>query len=401
MSEIDYKTLSQGSALLARVTIKDVAAKAGVSTATVSRVLNSLAGVDSSLERRVRAAMQSLNYRPNRVARSLRNGLSQFIALVVPDIRNPFFSAVANEIEGLAFERGFTVLTCNTHDDPRRESRYLDVLTREAVAGIIICTVDERQGHVEAQAALKNGIAVVAIDRRLENAAVDLVMSDNFGAARHAVSHLLTRGHRRIGLITGGNEYAPARERRLGFEQAFRDFGLDHSGLERLTDFRDTGAEQGANELLDLPDPPSAIFVASGNAAVGAMRAIARRGLKIGRDVSLLIFDDPEWAEAINPALTTVGQDTRQIGSTALDLLMERINGSNQPIQERRIATTFHDRESCLDLRPPEEADSYDRRVEVADGGAIHANQQDRTPPEAPSPAQGKLRARRPARQGR
>src|SRR5262249_43906986 len=149
------------------------------------------------------AAIEALEFRPNRLARSFRTKSTNFVALVVPDIKNPFFSTVSHEIEEELFRQGYTLLTCNTSDDLERESKYFKLLTEEAVAGIIVCTANEHQAHVEVNQALSRGVAVVAVDRRLENAPVDQVLSDNFGGARAAMSHLIEMGHRRIGIITG------------------------------------------------------------------------------------------------------------------------------------------------------------------------------------------------------
>lgn len=192
-------------------TVKDVAHHAGVSVATVSRVLNGSTAVDGELRQRVMTAVSQLRYRPNRLARNLRTKSTKTIAIVVPDIQNPFFVSVERGLEEVAFREGYTVLVCNTDDDPDRESNYLQVLSDELVAGIVVCATDERRSSAQLLKILEEGIALVALDRRLENAPIDGVLSDNFGGTRTAVSYLIEQGHRRIGLIAGPPKYARPR----------------------------------------------------------------------------------------------------------------------------------------------------------------------------------------------
>src|ERR1700676_1984348 len=168
----------------AQSTIRDVAAYAQVSVARVSRVLNRKRNVSPALRDRVLAAAQALEFRANRLALSFRRKSTNFVALLVPDMKNLFFAALAHAIEEEAFRHGRTLFTCNTSDDLEREAKYIRLLSEEAVAGIVVCTSNEHRAYVEVNQALKRGIAVVAIDRRLENARIDLVLSDNFGGAR-------------------------------------------------------------------------------------------------------------------------------------------------------------------------------------------------------------------------
>lgn len=296
-------------------------------------------------------AVEALHYHPNRLARNLRKNSTSIIALVVPDIQNPFFVSVARGVEEVTFRKGYTVVVCNTDDDPQRERHYFQTLIEEACAGIIVCVTDERLGHVEVQKALDRGIAIVALDRRLEDVTVDSVLSDNFGGSRLAVSHLIDLGHRRIGLIAGSDRFAPGRERRMGYEQALLDFGLSvDRTLIKVTEFTALESEAAADELLSLPEPPTALFICSAHAAIGSLRAINRRRLCIPDDVSLVTFDDPDWTEAYNPPITAVAQNTRQLGITAADLLLHRIRGDQEILQERRLPTQLRIRNSCRRL---------------------------------------------------
>ncbi|MGH2543586.1 MAG: LacI family DNA-binding transcriptional regulator, partial [Ardenticatenaceae bacterium] len=322
------------------ITVKDVARAAEVSVATVSRVLNGNDTVDDALRQRVIAAAEKLDYRPNRLARNLRTNSTTLVALVLPDIQNPFFVAVARGVEEVTFREGYTLLVCNTDDEQRRETSYFQVLNDEVVAGIIVCATDEERAHKEMLTALKRGVAVVALDRYLKDLPVDSVLSDNVAGAYHAVSYLIELGHRRIGLVAGASHYTPGRERRLGYEQALADHGLAlDADLIQTTNFRTSGAEVATRALLNLAEPPTALFISSGNLAPGSLRIVNRRKLRIPDDISILLFDDPEWAGAYNPPLTAVAQDTRELGIMAGRLLLQRIRGAETPPQEWRLPT--------------------------------------------------------------
>jgi LacI family transcriptional regulator len=358
-----------------RPTIKDVARTAGVSVATVSRVLNGRRSVDPALSTKVLNAASELNFKASRLARSFRKRSAQTIALVVPDIQNPFFAAIAHEIEEAAFRSGYTLLICNTSDDLARETQYFDLLADEAVAGVIVSTANEHRVHDEIERAIVRGVAIVAIDRRLEGVPVDSVLSDNFGGARQATAHLIGLGHRRIAIVTGPDDFAPARERRLGFEQALRDHGLmPDPALVMATNFRDSGAEAAAHELWALAGRPTAIFVGSGNQAIGVLRALNTVGARIPDDISVMVFDDLEWASAFHPPITAIEQNTAQIGATAMTLLMNRIANPGANPEERRIPTRFHIRRSCAAPTLGQARKKRERAVPPMPGGKSAQN---------------------------
>lgn len=329
-------------------TVTDVAKDAGVSIATVSRVLNGHTTVDAELRDRVLAAVERLGYRPNRLARNLRLNSTKVIALVVPDIQNPFFVSVARGVEEEALREGYTLLVCNTDDDLQRETNYFQVLSDDAVAGIIVCSTDERCGGTTIDAVLSAGIGVVALDRCIEGAAVDAVLSDNFGGSRQAVSYLIGLKHRRIGMITGPERVTPGRERRLGYEQAFLDHGLSvDRELIKMTDFKPESAETATEELFNLLPRPTAIFVASGISALGTTRAIYRHGYCVPKDISIVVFDDLDWMASYAPPITAIAQDTHRLGILAGELLLRRVRGDTEPVQECRLPTRLMIRESC------------------------------------------------------
>lgn len=332
-------------------TIKDVAELAGVSVATVSRVLNGNAYVKGAVRQRVVASAEQLNYRPNRIARSLRTQRSKTIAVVVPDIQNRFFVALERELENYAFDEGYTVLVCNTGDNPDRESLYLRVLVDEAIAGIVVCPTDEHRSAAQLLEIMQKGVALVAVDRRLENAPIDFVLSDNVGGSERAISYLIEQGHRRIGFIAGPNKYTPASERRLGYEQALMRHGIAlEPELIQDTNYKSDQSEIATRELLTLENPPTALFLSSGNVAIGCLKAIHKLGLKIPDDISLVVFDDPDWAEAYSPPLTVVTQDTLNMGRLTGELLLSRVNGNKEMHKEWRLPTQLVIRSSVRNL---------------------------------------------------
>lgn len=321
-------------------TIKDVAELAGVSVATVSRVLNGSVYVKDDVRERVLATAETLNYRPSRVARSLRTQRSKTIALLIPDIQNRFFVSLQRGLEDYVFSQGFVVMVCNTVDDPGRESLYLQILEDEAIAGIVICPTDEDRSPDQLHEIASRGVPLVAVDRRLKRAQVDFVLSENITGAKAAVSHLIEQGHRRIAIIAGPSRFTPASERKLGYEQALSEHGIPLDPVYiRRTNYKSDESEVVTHELLTGPNPPTALFLSSGNVAIGSLKAIHQLGLRIPDDISLVVFDDPDWAEAYSPPLTVVAQDTRKLGQLSGELLLSRMRGSTKPFEDLRLPT--------------------------------------------------------------
>ncbi|GAB3414733.1 LacI family DNA-binding transcriptional regulator [Flindersiella endophytica] len=335
-----------------RVRIRDVAAHAGVSTATVSRALNNAPTVDPELAERVRRSADALGYRPNRVARNLRRRAGSVWALLISDIENPFFTSVARGVEEAALEHGYSVVLCNTNEDPERERRYLDVVLAEQAAGVIIAPATERTDLGVLQA---HRVPVVTIDRRIGGVALDAVVVDNRSGAQHATNHLLDNGYERVACISGPADVSTAEERRLGYLAALEDRGHGAVGERyvRRTDYRVAGGYAAACELLDQSPAPDAFFVGNSLMAAGAMRALVERGAKIPDQFGMVCFDDSPWAPLMAPALTTVEQPTYQLGQTAASLLLDRLGGESAVPQLVTLATTLRIRESSKGPRPP------------------------------------------------
>ena len=328
------------------VTVKDVADLAGVSTATVSRVLNNHPQVADETRSKVLWAMEQLSYQPSRVARRLRMEASQILGLVISDIANPFFPSVVRGIEDVAYANGYSLFLCNSDEDPAKEELYIQVLRAEKVAGVIVSPTDEES--TTCQTFIESGIPMAAMDRRLRHLEVDTVIVDNVQGAYEAVSHLVRLGHRRIGLISGPVHITTGRERQEGYKQALTEHGIESDqDLIKIGDFKQDSGYQRACELLEMDDRPTAVFTANNLMTLGALNAIHEKGLSIPQDVAIVGFDDMPWAPSLNPPLTAVAQPTYELGRVAAEMLLARIADRDHPIREIKLETALIVRESC------------------------------------------------------
>lgn len=325
--------------------IEDVARQAGVSTATVSRVLSGKPYVSDDLRERVMDAVNNLNYRPSRVARSLRVQRSSIIGLIVSDIQNPFFTAVVRAVEDTAYQQKYSVFLCNSDEDTEKETMYLELMVAEHVAGVILSpTLGQNDIYRHLAEA---GVPAVAIDRRVTNVEIDSVLVDNLGGALAVVRHLLEMGHRRIGAVIGTPASSTGEERLRGYAQALQSYGiavepeLIRTGMPRIA-----GGHEFTNELLSLPNPPTALFTGNNLLTIGALSAIHQRGLRIPEDIALAAFDEMEWTAFVRPALTVVAQPTYDLGRIAVELLLQRMEDPDRPHQEVVLPPTVRIRES-------------------------------------------------------
>lgn len=326
--------------------IIDVARRAGVSAATVSRALNHVGSVDPALVERVRVAADELGYRPNGVARNLRRQRTDVWALIISDIANPFFTAVARGVEDVAQQHGFSVLLCNSDEDQGKEQRYLTVAQQEQVAGVIL---SPNMRGSDLTRLVDAAIPLVTVDRS-SGVPVDSVMVHSRAGARDATGHLFASGWQRPACLTGPEHADTAQERLRGYLDAVK--AARHrpaKSLVRHTDFQEESARRAMGSLLDERRPPDSVFIANATMALGALEELSRRGLKPGRDIGLVAFDDAPWARFIDPPLTVVAQPAYEIGATAAGLLAERITGT-APRRARHVtlATELVVRQSAL-----------------------------------------------------
>jgi len=332
------------------VTLKDVAKRAGVSFATVSRVVTGRRAVQADVAERVLEAAKALNYVPDRRARSLKLRRSDVIGVIVSDIRQEFIPPVVRAIEDVASERGFAVLLCNADDNRDKELAYADLLLQEGVAGAVIAaTADRARG---AQRLVDGGIPVVAFDRKPDALAVDSVTVDNRGGAEEAVRQLLTAGYRRIALLAGLQAVGTARERRRGFEAAHAEAGLAVDRELVRDELREAHeATAIAASLLDAPNPPDAFFTTNARLAAGALAALRERNLRLGEDIGFVTFDDPAWALLLERPLSAIAQPTYEIGRAAAEALFARIAGATGPAHHIILPPTLNIRTSMQPKR--------------------------------------------------
>jgi LacI family transcriptional regulator len=325
-------------------TISDVASRAGVSTATVSRALNGKSTVDPELAARVLAAAEELGYQPNGPARNLRRQAAAVLALIISDVENPFFTAIARGVEDVAHTVGYSVVLCNADENADKERRYVDVAIQERVAGVIVSPTSTA---TNIDPLINRGTPLVAVDRPLPDRPSDTVLVDTRLAAKEATDHLLAQGYDRVGCITGPAGVRTADDRLAGYRDALRAARVKGSPrLVRRTEFKAAGANKAAQELLSQPEPPEALLVANSAMAIGVLAALSERSLRPGTDVGVVAFDDVPWAELVDPPLTVVAQPAYEIGTVAAQLLLARISDNARAATTTTLAARLIERGS-------------------------------------------------------
>jgi len=313
------------------VTIKDVAKKAGVSPSTVSRALSGNAAVKDSTKQKILEAVKLLNYRPNFLAQGLKEGRTKTIGLIIPNIRNPIYPAVARGVEDAAKKFGYSVVLCNTDENAKTEKEYIQKLRKRWVDGIIIAPASNKTEHiVELQTENFPLVIIVRNVDFLSNA----VIIDNYRAAYDAVSFLIKTGHRRIAIVKGNQQLALYRERFKGYKQALIDAGIPVN--EDLITGDDSDSVQwsldGYNAIYSLLVQKikfDAVFATTDLRAIGAIRAIKDHGYKVPEDISVIGFDNLEFSSLIDPPLSTVSQPLYDIGMRAVNKLIPLIGSKN------------------------------------------------------------------------
>jgi LacI family transcriptional regulator len=305
-------------------TITDVARRANVSTATVSRVLSGGGGARDETRDRVLAAARDLGYRPSGVARSLRQRATRTLGLIVTDIENPFFPALVRTVEDAARERGYAILLCNASDDLEREASYLDLLVDRWVDGVVIAASNLGVRHREWLLAAPLPIVLVnSVDRTID---LPTIASDSVLGGRLATELLVGLGHRRFGIITAGPRNLDAPDRLTGARSGLRDAGIPSAVAHVVIDEPTVAGGQRAAESILAGDPGVTAIVAYNDLmAIGAMRGIRAGGRRVPDDVSVVGFDDVDLAAFVDPPLTTIAQSTGEMGRWAVDQLTARL----------------------------------------------------------------------------
>jgi DNA-binding LacI/PurR family transcriptional regulator len=327
-----------------KITVHDVAKKAEVSTATVSRVINNSDTVSNDLKIRVQAVINELGYRPNRAAYHLRSGKVKRVGVLFADIRNPFFTSVLAGIENYLHQADYALILGNSNENPKIERMQLQAFLDEGVAGIILSSVANTSAQY--QQVIEAGIPILAIDRVPDNLKVDSISINNIKAAKEATEHLIHLGHKNIAFIGGPEHISTARLRKLGYLEALEKIPNNKPTIE-LGDFTQAGGYRATTNLLSTHKNVSALLVANNLMTLGALEAIHEKKILIPDQIALVGFDDMPWATSLQPPLTVVSQPTYDMGKIAARLLLDRIHNPDSPIQQVTLETHLIVRESC------------------------------------------------------
>ena len=334
-----------------RPTMRDVAARAGVSLKTVSRVVNAEAGVSPALVEKVQRAVAELDFRPNVGASSLRraDGKTATVGLLVEDVANPYSSALHRAVEDVALPRGVVVFSASLDEDPARERELARAFAARRADGLILVPASDDQSYLEPE--VRAGTAVVCVDRACHGVDVDSVVATNRSGSAEGVRHLLAGGHRRVAFLGDRQAIWTARERYEGYLDALRSAGVDVDPSIVVHDLTDTGVADGATStLLTRPNPPTALFTAQNLVTIGALRAMRRLGVE--RSIALVGFDDFPLADLVTPGVTVVAQDPTAIGKLAASVLFSRLAGDTSPTTTHVVPTTLVRRGSG-EIPPP------------------------------------------------
>jgi LacI family transcriptional regulator len=351
---------------MARVNIKAVAEKAGVSTATVSHVVNQTRFVREETRQRVLEAIEHLHYQPSTIARGLATNSTQTIGLIISDIANPFFTAVARGVEDVINQHGYHTIFCNTDEDPAREDEYLRLLSARQIDGLIMAPTGFRSERLIQMAEMK--LPIVLLDRDTPGIKAPLVGVDNELGGYQATRYLIELGHRRIAILMGMESISTLRDRLRGYQRALQELAIpldpgliirsDSYFYESPPDLPGAPvtlptntqmtpvAYQALSQLLNSPNSPSAMFITNNQMTLGALYTLRECGLQCPEDVSLIAFDDQEWAPLFSPPLTVIRQPTYRLGQTAAQLLMQLINGQEIEIPAH-LPIQLITRDSC------------------------------------------------------
>ncbi|SDM49791.1 LacI family DNA-binding transcriptional regulator [Sediminibacillus halophilus] len=307
-------------------TIHQVAKQAGVSVATVSRVLNGQNSVTAKTRIKVEDAIKKLNYEPSLLGRNLRNSESRLLLVLIPNISNPFYSEIINGIENTAIELGYNILLCETDTNAERENIYFDLVRKKMADGII--SMDPAV-NTDSLIRLAENHAIIQCSEYAVDSGIPYVTIDNAQAAYRAVKHLIKIGHQRIALINSDKKFLYARQRQLGYQKALEenDMGLEDSLIVHTKGLDFSYGQQAMKKILMQKERPTAIFAVSDLLAIGALKEIHNQGLRVPEDIAIIGFDKIAFSNMTHPTLTTISQPMYEMGKAAADMLVKKIQG--------------------------------------------------------------------------
>jgi LacI family transcriptional regulator len=332
------------------VGIRDVARLAGVSTATVIRVIRESGYVAAETRSKVQRAVDVLGYTPNAMASALSSGRSNLIGLSVPDIANPFYASVAQGLEDEAAAQGYHCLVASSHLIPERERQFVNAFKSGMLAGMVLTTTGSDPELTEALH--RTPLPFVFVDRRAHGFDAPLVRTNSREVSRAAVSRLIELGHTRIGMLAGPRDFDTTSERINGFRDALDDAGIRfEKALVRVGHLEERGGRHAMAELLALEAPPTAVFSFNNLLTVGALSALRDAGLRMPDDLSLVSFDDMSLFPFVDPPISAIAQPAIQMGRAAARTLIDLLNGEPPPSEDVVLPSTIVDRRSWG--RPP------------------------------------------------
>lgn len=309
-------------------TIQDVARQAGVSAATVSRVLNNREVVSEKTAVKVEQAIHELNYEPSVLGRNLRTSESRLLLVLIPSIANPFYTEIIRGIEDTAIEQGYNILLCETGSNPQRESIYINLVRNRLADGII--SMDPAVDKVRLTDLAKN-YPIIQCSEYDETGKISYVTINSELAAYQAVKYLIQIGHQKIGFINSDNKYLYARERYEGYVRALKEFDIPVNP-DWICNVKSVGFEEGQQamrKLLSSVGRPTAVFADSDMSAIGALKEINANGLQVPSDIALVGFDNIDYSKMSHPTLTTISQPRYRMGSESAKMLISKIRGEN------------------------------------------------------------------------
>jgi LacI family transcriptional regulator len=331
-------------------TIKDVAKRVGVSTSTVSHVLNKTRYVSEDITQRVRLAVEELNYMPSALARSLKIKNTRTFGMLVTTSVNPFFAEVVKGVERRCYEQGYNLLLCNTEGDLKRLNFNIDMLLQKQVDGLLLMSDDLSKQDLDIFSRHKP-VPTVVLDGGKINFPCDKIQDSSRNGGYLATQYLISKGHREIGCISGPRDKQAASERFAGYLQAMNEAGLDiDSDLHAFANFECEGGKQAFEGILATGKMPSAIFVCNDMMAMGVINTANKHGISVPDDLSIIGYDDISLAKFITPSLTTIHQPKFNLGRKAFDTLLDRIQSGRNTNVEIHLEATLVERDSVKTL---------------------------------------------------
>lgn len=317
-----------------KLNTKIIADKAGVSTATVSRVLNDYEGVREITRKRVLRVINKYNYEINAVAKSLKQKKTMTIGIIIGHILSQFNSIIAGSVEDVSSRYGYNTMLCISNDDPEKELKYLKVLRSNRVEGIILVPTGKNADYVNNL--LKAGTKIVLLDKIIKGVDCDSVVVDNMNGAYNGVRHLVEQGFRRIGIIDGSIERITGYDRLRGYKKALREKNIKiNEDFIKIGDFKKESGYRMTGEILK--NQPDALFVANLDMLLGSVLMLKEKNIRIPEDIAIVGFDDSEWALLMNPPITVVQQPVRSIAATGTEILMKKL--INKSVDKPKIHT--------------------------------------------------------------